>query len=169
MGVVCSSEVRAAAAIAEDVGFDSLPCPPFSDSFRNWCPHHYWAYENLLLLLLLLLKKYGDIWFKTWNKKTSYLRNIVSILLKNTGLFGLSYHSALPLYYQGRRRRRLSYDTYYYMIRVHWRGICWLVLQGDDLPYKIWQNSGGRHILIVGLMLIVRLIRNFKYPWYKIA
>ena len=55
MGMVCSSEVRAAAAIAEDVGFDSLPCPPFSDSFRNWCPHHYWAYENLLLLLLLLL------------------------------------------------------------------------------------------------------------------
>ena len=53
--MVCSSEVRAAAAIAEDVGFDSLPCPPFSDSFRNWCPHHYWAYENLLLLLLLLL------------------------------------------------------------------------------------------------------------------
>ena len=55
MGMACSSEVRAAAAIAEDVGFDSLPCPPFSDSFRNWCPHHYWAYENLLLLLLLLL------------------------------------------------------------------------------------------------------------------
>ena len=59
MGMVCSSLVRAAAAIAEDVGFDSLPCPPFSDSFRNWCPHHYWAYENLLLLLLLLLKIWG--------------------------------------------------------------------------------------------------------------
>ena len=39
--MVCSSEVRAAAAIAEDVGFDSLPCPQFSDSFRNWC--HYCA------------------------------------------------------------------------------------------------------------------------------
>ena len=47
MGMVCSSEVRAAAAIAEDVGFDSLPCPPFSDSFRIWCPHHYWGYDNL--------------------------------------------------------------------------------------------------------------------------
>ena len=46
MGVVCSSEVRAAAAIAEDVGFDSLPCPQFSDFFRDWCPHHYWEYDN---------------------------------------------------------------------------------------------------------------------------
>ena len=46
MGMVCSSEVRAAAAIAEDVGFDSLPCPQFSDSFHNWCPHHYWVYDN---------------------------------------------------------------------------------------------------------------------------
>ena len=85
------------------------------------------------------------------------------------GLFGLSYHGTLPLYYQGRRRRRLSHKTIYYMTQVHCRGICWLVLQGDDLPYKIWQNSGGRHILIVGLMPIVKLIRNVKYPWYKIA
>ena len=46
MGMVCSSEVRAAAAIAEDVGFDSLPCPPFSDLIRNWCPHHYCTYDS---------------------------------------------------------------------------------------------------------------------------
>ena len=48
MGMACSSEVRAAAAIAEDVGFDSLPCPQFSDFFRNWCPHHYWAYIDIV-------------------------------------------------------------------------------------------------------------------------
>ena len=61
-GMVCSSEVRAAAAIAEDVGFDSLPCPPFSDLFRNWCPHHHYAYDskakyfkNYRALLLLLV------------------------------------------------------------------------------------------------------------------
>ena len=47
MGMACSSEVRAAAAIAEDVGFDSLPCPQFSDSFLNWCPHHYWVSDYL--------------------------------------------------------------------------------------------------------------------------
>ena len=46
MGMACSSEVRAAAAIAEDVGFDSLPCPQFSDSFLIWCPHHSWVSNN---------------------------------------------------------------------------------------------------------------------------
>ena len=116
MGMVCSSEVRAAAAIAEDVGFDSLPCPPFSDSFRNWCPHHYWAYENLLLLLLL--KIWGYL-VQNLEQKDKLLAQYCQYTSKNTGLFGLSYHSALPLYYQGRRRRRLSHDTYYYMIRVH--------------------------------------------------
>ena len=64
MGMVCSSEVRAAAAIAEDVGFDSLPCPPFSHLIRNWCPHHYCSYDSkakilqkltgLLLLLVIV-------------------------------------------------------------------------------------------------------------------
>ena len=46
MGMACSSEVRAAAAIAEDVGFDSLPCPQFSDLFLIWCPHHSWVSNN---------------------------------------------------------------------------------------------------------------------------
>ena len=59
MGMACSSEVRAAAAIAEDVGFDSLPCPPFSDSFRNWCPHHYWAYDNLVKYFLKITGGYS--------------------------------------------------------------------------------------------------------------
>ena len=46
MGMVCSSEVREAAAIVEDVGFESLPCPQFSHLFHIWCPHRYWAYDN---------------------------------------------------------------------------------------------------------------------------
>ena len=41
MGMDCSSKVRPAAAIAEDVGFDFQLCPQFFDSFR---------YSVLLLL-----------------------------------------------------------------------------------------------------------------------
>ena len=65
MGMVCSSEVRAAAAIAEDVEFDSLPCPPISHLFRNWCPHRYCTYDskakyfkNYRGLLAFLVKVY---------------------------------------------------------------------------------------------------------------
>ena len=48
MGMVCSSEVRAAAAIAEDVGFDSLPCPIFSDFYRDRCPHCNWVHVDIV-------------------------------------------------------------------------------------------------------------------------
>ena len=82
--MACSSEVRAAAAIAEDVGFDSLPCPQFSDSYLIWCPHHSWVSNNhsknfskkLTGLLLLLVIVYCPYTIKGAGEEDSLIRQI---------------------------------------------------------------------------------------------
>ena len=108
MGMVCSSLVRAAATIAEDVGFDSLQCPPFSDSFRNWCPHHSWVSNN--------------------HNKTSE---------KLTGLLGLLFTAYGSCSYQGRRGCRILNKTNQHMNWYMFLRVSLVALQGDDLPYKI--------------------------------
>ena len=119
MGMACSSEVRAAAAIAEDVGFDSLPCPQFSDSFLIWCPHHSWVSD--------------------YHSKTSH---------KLTGLLGLLFKVYGSCSYQGRRGCRILNKTNQHMNWYMFLRVSLVALQGDDLPSKIGNYHGRLSILI---------------------
>ena len=118
MGMVCSSEVRASAAIAEDVGFNSLPYPQFSDSFRIWCPHHYWAYNDREKKLKLFLRNYRGLQWVLSQCARSY----------SISSSGDSYH------YQ----RKTKY------IYVHFMKDPPVVRQGDDQHQNLAINPGPK-------------------------
>ena len=140
MGMACSSEVRAAAAIAEDVGFDSLPCPQFSDSFLIWCPHHSWVSNN--------------------HSKTSQ---------KLTGLLGLLFTVYDSCRYQGCRGWRILDKTTQLLNWYMFLRVSLVALQGDDLPSKIGNYPGRLSILIGGAYADWVINQKCKYSWYIIA